>query len=226
MLPVEAGLKTVYGDGLHTLQSLNAQNQYNVTIVEPSFGIEPWYADNPDEPDVRHETFLVTELVPWVRQTLAMTGDEQNWLCAFSKSGLAGQTLLLKHPDLFDLAASWDFPGDMPAHDEYGAGAAACYGTDANFQAHYRLTSQFVDARRSPFRHDCRIWIGQGSVFADNTSRYESILAAAGVRYATGTALDKPHRWDSGWLPEALAALQKCGIELYGQRQATRLRND
>ena len=38
VLPVEAGLGTTYGDGLETLRALNAQNQYNLTIIEPSFG--------------------------------------------------------------------------------------------------------------------------------------------------------------------------------------------
>ena len=47
VLPVEAGLGTTYGDGLATLQALDAQDQYNLTIVEPSFAIDPWYADNP-----------------------------------------------------------------------------------------------------------------------------------------------------------------------------------
>jgi len=214
VLPVEEGLNNIYGDGLHELQSLDVQNEYNVTIIEPSFGIQPWYADNPDEPDVRHETFLVRELVPWVRDTLAVTGDEQNWLIGFSKSGLGGQAMLLKHPDLFDLAASWDFPADMSAHDEFGLGSAACYGTDANFQANYRLTGQFVAARRTPFVQDCRIWIGQGPVFTDNVSRYESILAAAGVRYAAGAALDCSHRWDGGWLAAAVAGLRKCSVGL------------
>jgi hypothetical protein len=213
-LPVEERLKSVYGDALHTLQSLDAQNKYNITIIEPSFGIQPWYADNPEEPDVRYETFMTRELMPWVRATLAMTGDEQSWLIGFSKSGLGGQALLMKHPDLFDLGASWDFPADMSAHDEYDLSSAACYGTDANFQANYRLTSQFVDARRTPFLQNCRIWIGHGPIFMSNVSKYESILAAAGVRYARGAKLDGPHRWDGGWLPVALAALQKCSIEL------------
>jgi hypothetical protein len=214
VLPVEERLKTVYGDGLRTLQSLNAQNEYNVTIIEPSFGIQPWYADNPDEPDIRYETFMTSELVPWVRATLERTGDEQNWLIGFSKSGLGGQAMLLKHPDLFDLAASWDFPADMSDHDEFGASSMACYGTDASFQDNYRLTSQFVHAHRIPFLRDCRIWTGQGPVFMNNVSSYESILAAAGVRYVAGAKLDSPHHWDGSWLPVALAALQECSIEL------------
>jgi hypothetical protein len=213
VLPVEERLKSVYGDGLHTLQSLDAQNKYNVTIIAPSFGTQPWYADNPDELDVRYETFMTRELVPWVRATLAMTGDEQIWLVGFSKSGLGGQTLMLKHPDLFDLVASWDFPADMSHHDEFDPGSTACYGTDANFQANYRLNNHFVNARRIPFLQYCRIWIGQGPVFMNSVSRYESILAAAGMRYAAGATLDSPHRWDGGWLPAALAALQEYSTE-------------
>ena len=37
VLPVEAGLGTTYGDGLETLQALDAQDKYNLTIIEPSF---------------------------------------------------------------------------------------------------------------------------------------------------------------------------------------------
>src|SRR4029077_9893987 len=110
VLPIEAGLGTTFGDGLATLRALNAQNQYNLTIVEPTFGIEPWYADNPFVSDVEYETFMTDDLVPWVTQNLAVTGTEQNWLIGFSKSGVGAMDLILKHPDVFTLAAAWDFP--------------------------------------------------------------------------------------------------------------------
>ena len=214
VLPVEEGLKTTYGNGLQTLQSIDAQNKYNLTIIEPTFGSEPWYADNPCDAGIRYETFMTTELVPWVRKNLAVTGSEQNWLLGFSKSGLGGHGLLLRHPGLFSLAASWDFPADMSSYDEYGLGSAACYGTDASFQDRYRLTRHFVNAHKAPFTQDCRIWIGKGRVFADNVSRYESVLASEGVRYLTGGVLDNPHRWDGDWVSAALVALQKCSTEL------------
>ncbi len=120
-LPVEPGLGTSYGDGMATLEAANAQNQYNLTIIEPSFAIDPWYADNPNDANLQYETFMTTELEPWVKANLATTGTEQNWLIGFSKSGIGGQDLLLKHPDLFTLAASWDFPADMSSYDQYGA---------------------------------------------------------------------------------------------------------
>ena len=56
---------------------------------------------------------MTKDLVPWVTKTFATTGNEQNWLIGFSKSGLGAQDLILKHPDLFTEAASWDFPADM-----------------------------------------------------------------------------------------------------------------
>ena len=64
---------------------------------------------------------MTQELVPWIKQNLATTGNEQTWLIGFSKSGIGGQDLILKHPDLFSLAASWDFPADMSSYDQYGA---------------------------------------------------------------------------------------------------------
>ncbi len=51
--------------------SLDAQNKYNLTIIEPSFAIDPWYADNPSDPNLQYETFLTKDLVPWVTQNLA-----------------------------------------------------------------------------------------------------------------------------------------------------------
>ena len=120
---------------------VDAQDQYNLTIIEPTFSIDPWYANNPNDANLQYETFMTTELEPWVKANLSTTGTEQNWLIGFSKSGIGAQDLILKHPDLFQLAASWDFPADMSAYDEYGTSSADDYGTDANFQANYRLST-------------------------------------------------------------------------------------
>ena len=138
---------TTFGDGLETLAALDAEDQYNLTIIEPTFAIDPWYANNPNDANLQYETFMTTELEPWVKANLSTTGTEQNWLIGFSKSGIGAQDLILKHPDLFQLAASWDFPADMSSYDELGTDPAANYGTDANFQANYRLTSRL---RRRP----------------------------------------------------------------------------
>ena len=107
--------------------------------------------NDPNDVNLQYETFMTTELQPWVKANLSTTGTEQHWLIGFSKSGLGAQDLLLKHPDLFTLAASWDFPADMSTYDQYGPGSTANYGTDANFQVNYRLTADFLSAHAAPF---------------------------------------------------------------------------
>ena len=178
VLPVEPGLGNNFGDPVQLLQAANDQNLDNVTIVEPSFAIDPWYADNPNDPNLQYETFMTQELQPWVKANLATTGTEQSWLIGFSKSGIGGQDLLLKHPDLFTLAASSDLPADMSSYDSFGADSAACYGTDTNFQANYRLTQAFVDAHKTPFAGSTRIWIGGYALYGSDMADYDALLTS------------------------------------------------
>ena len=207
-LPVAPGAdNSTYGDGLDTLESLNAQNQYNLTIIEPSFGISPWYADNPLDPNEQEETFMTTELAPWVKANLSTTGTEQNWLIGFSKSGLGGTDLLLKHPNLFTLGAFWDFPADMSSYDAVGGDPEASYGTDANFQANYRLTQAFVDAHKTAFLSSNRIWLGGYSIFGTDITDFNALLTAEQIPHTLGPMQDVVHSWTSGWVPGALAAL-------------------
>ena len=214
VLPVEAGLGTTFGDGLDTLQALDAQDQYNLTIIEPTFGIDPWYADNPTDSGLQYETFMTAELQPWVKANLSTTGSEQSWLIGFSKSGIGGEDLILKHPDLFSLVASWDFPADMSSYDEYGSSSAASYGTEANFEANYELTTAFLDAHKAPFLSQNRIWIGGYNAFQTDISDYDALLTSEGIPHTMGPSQLIAHRWDSGWVPAALAALYQDSLRL------------
>ena len=53
VLPVQPGLGNAFSDGLETLRRLDAQDRYNLTIIEPTFAIDPWYADNPKNAECR-----------------------------------------------------------------------------------------------------------------------------------------------------------------------------
>ena len=214
VLPVEAGLGNQFGDGLATLQSLDAQDKYNLTIIEPTFAIDPWYADNPNDPNLQYETFMTQELVPWIKQNLATTGHEQVWLIGFSKSGIGGQDLILKHPDVFTLAATWDSPFDMSSYSQFGSDSEASYGTDANFQANYRLTTAFVDAHKGPFLASNRIWIGGYGLYQTDDSDYDALLTSEGIAHTTETPTAMVHTWTSGWVPIALAALYQDSLNL------------
>ena len=214
VLPVETLEGTNFGDAISTLEALDAQDQYNLTIVEPSFEAMPWYADDPLNASLHYETFMSGELQPWVKANLSTTGQEQHWLIGFSKSGIGAQDLILKHPDLFSLAASWDFPADMSTYDQYGD-SATNYGTDANFQTNYRLTQAFVDAHKAPFTAVNRIWLGGYSIFHQDVVDYDALLTSEGIAHTMGTMQPAVHRWDSGWVAGALAALAQDGADLH-----------
>ena len=215
VLPVQSGLQTTFGDGLATLEGIDAQDQYNLTIIEPTFPIDPWYADNPNDPHLQFETFITQELLPWIKQNLATTGQEQTWLLGFSKSGIGGQDLILKHPGLFTLAATWDLPADMPSYDFFGANSAQNYGTDANYQANYRLTTAFVDAHKTPFLSNNRIWIGGYNLYQPDDADYDALLTSEGIAHSTKMQAYPAHSWDSGWVPAAMAALYQDSINLH-----------
>ena len=200
--------------GLEVIQSLNLQNQYNLTVIEPSFSINPWYADNPLDANLQEDTFMAMDLQPWVKANLSTTGSEQHWLIGFSKSGIGAQTLILRHPDKFTLAASWDFPADMSAYDEYGTNSSESYGTDANFQANYRLTAAFLAAHAAPFKTNNRIWIGGYQLFQQDMADYDALLTAQGIQHTTETPTAMAHAWDSGWVPIALSALYADSVNL------------
>jgi hypothetical protein len=217
VLPVEPGVGTAYGDGLETLRQLDAQDKDNLTIIEPSIAGEPWYANNPSDPSIQYETFMADDLVPWVSKNLATSGKEQNWLIGFSKSGFGAQDLILKHPGVFTAAASWDFPADMDTYtSDHGGvvGDGADYGSDANFQANYRLSAAFLSAHKASFLSRNRIWIGGYAVFGTDVADYSALLTAEGIAHTTGRPQQMIHRWDSGWVPVALKALRKDGAAL------------
>jgi len=213
-LPVQPGLNSSFGDGLNTLQALDAQDQYNLTIIEPTFSIDPWYADSSTDQNVQYESFMTQELAPWIKQNLATTGNEQVWLIGFSKSGIGGQDLILKHPSLFTLAASWDFPADMSSDSAFGADAEAGYGANVNFQANYELTSAFVHSHSAPFQSSNRIWIGGYSLYQADDTDYDALLTSEGVAHTTELPQGVAHTWDSGWVPQALAALYQDSLKL------------
>jgi hypothetical protein len=213
-LPVEPGEGTTYGDAISTLESLNAQNQYNLTIIEPSFAIDPWYADSAADPTELMETFMTDQLVPWIKANLATTGTEQIWLIGFSKSGVGAQDLILKNPSVYTLAASWDFP-DSTSYDALGTSEQTGYGTNANFMANYELSQSFVYSHAAPFMAQKRLWIGGYNLFeTDVYNDYGPELTNAGVQYDAEAPTEMAHNWGSGWVASALAALYQDSINL------------
>lgn len=204
-LPVTVLGDSTFGSGLDTLQGLGANDAYNMTVVEPSYIGNPWYADSPLDSTLRHETFTAV-LAGWVAANLG-AGGEAHHLLGFSKSGIGGQDLVLKHPAVWDRCATWDFPADMAHYDTFSTNSSGAYGTDANFIANYELTSGFVTARAAPFSSARRIWLGGQNLYGSQVADYDALLTSLGVLHSYPPPVIRGHDWDSGWVPDAVAFL-------------------
>ena len=137
------------------------------------------------------------ELVPWVTANLFTTGAEQNWLIGFSKSGNGGQDLILKHPDVFTLAASWDFPGRRVSSNSIAPDPGL-----RQLRGQLRtLTSAFAGAATPPVQNaepdlDWR----QNQCMQDVTD-YNARLTSAGILHTTGwSAIQRPYLGER-WVP-------------------------
>lgn len=201
------------GNAIEIMQKLNIHNKYNLTIIEPSFEITPWYANHPTNKKYQYESFMVSELAPWVRNNLATSGHEQNWLIGYSKSGYGAMQLIFKHPDVFDLVAAWDFPAtNMSSFDQFANGEN--FGTDKNFQKNYRLTDGFIEVNKAPFLKENRIWISGFCNFSEDVKNFDKVLSQKDIKHTLFPQEENVHSWDSAWLSQALEGLHKNSINL------------
>lgn len=218
MLPVDRNQDTTFGDSIGTAQAVNANDTWNLTLIQPGYAgplggsVGPWFGDNPLDQTISQEKFTLL-VAAWIRKNLATTGREKTYLIGFSRSGLAGQFLLFRHPDLFAAVASWDFPGMMSDYDGtdpfgfVGGSSDVIYGTSASFQRNYRLDTHLAGYAATGQYGSGRIWIGQGPHFAD-TPAYHAALNTVGIPHTytfSNTAVS--HAWGPEWVSAALASM-------------------
>lgn len=221
MLPVDPNQDTTFGDSIGTAQSLGAHNIYNLTCIQPGYadvgGVTgPWYADNPINQGIYQETYTLL-IVNWIRNNLATTGNEKIYLIGFSRSGLGGQALQFRHPDLFAATASWDSPFMMTDYDgtdptngsSIGGNPASVYGTSSNFRTKYQLSAAHLAIWQATGQYGInRLWIGGGPAFPADITAYDTALATAGIPHTyTFSNPGDTHAWHADWVAAALAAI-------------------
>ena len=207
LLPVEPGQGASFGDSIGTIQALDAQNQYNLTCIQPGFPIDPWYGNNVDDPQTQQETFML-QLVQWAKDNLATTGTEKHYLIGFSKSGFGGEVLFLRNQSVFSAVASWDTACDLRTLGEYDE--TPVFGEQSNLDNYSlynpNLTTWKAEGDTATVN---RIWLGAGINLITQTSDYADRLTADGILHTYSFVEADSHAWDPspGWVAPALAAM-------------------
>ena len=208
VLPVEAGVtdqSSQFGDGLEELRLLDVPDRFNMTLIAPSFGYEPWYGDNVTDQTMWMETFIISDLVPWGDGFLPAGPPPQRFVLGFSKSGNGALFLIFRHPDVFSAAAAWDSPAQLNDINAFPA-LVLNFGTQANYDLYF--IPMLVTADAQPFTSSNRLWIsGDQSAWTADMDELHSQLTAAGIPHTWVAGGERVHSWSSGWLDGAVTSL-------------------
>ncbi len=180
-------------DGILEARKLNLANKYDVICVGPDYVDMCWYADNPERPGMLYDSYLPEVVVPWIDKTYpTITAPEGRILVGFSKSGVGAVSELLRHPEVFGRAGSWDAPlTEDHTRPEY-------YGPQEYFMENYYipgiLARQADTLRRQPA---CIAIIGFGF---GGTPPAHALMQNLGIPHYYDDSVRPAHEWSSGWL--------------------------
>lgn len=203
VLPVEAGVSERWGDGLREIERLGLHDRHNLICVQPTFSHLPWYGDHATDKTIRQESHLVKVCVPLVDRKFRQAKTQRRLLLGFSKSGWGAMSLLLRHPNLFAKAAAWDAPFTKKKPDQFGMGPI--FGTQSNFERYCLLN--LIESRPQPFAESTRIGIFGYDNFREHHLAFHQRLQELGLAHVHVDGPKRKHRWDSGWIPEAIEFL-------------------
>ncbi len=213
VLPVHEDGLFKHGNGLLELRKLNIHNEHQLICVAPAFSSKPWYADHDQNPDKRDESHLLKTVIPFLEKNYPVRTDQKGrLLIGFSKSGWGAMTLLLRHPEKFQKAVAWD-PGirvDVgPLREGFDREPRVRrdFGSDENFER-FRL-SALLKTRGNELGDDVRLFYfnRDGHDRALGGARIHQLMVEQGIPHRYVMESFREHRWDSGWMPEALEFL-------------------
>jgi len=208
VLPVVEHSNDRYGDGLQEIRKLDLHNHYDLICAVPEFSSLPWFADHDGDPSMRDESYFLRAVLPLVESGYPVVeGHEGRLLVGFSKSGWGALSLLLRHPDVFHRVAGWDvgIRIDTGPIDEVDRAEriARDFGSPENFER-YRL-SRLLRERGAELGEEARIfYYNTGGNRAQGGAMLHDLMVELGIAHRYLYEPKRRHRWDSGWLAEAV----------------------
>lgn len=208
VLPVE-GRRREWGDAMMGVKRTGAHNRHGLICVYCDFDTVPWFGAHAEDQRKRHEEYLLKVVVPWVDRewpTVAREeGAEGRLLLGFSKSGFGAFSLLMRNPEVFGYAASWDAPLMMTAGDLGKYGTGVHFGTPERFEKY--LPTKLVREHAEALRGKRRLVLSGSDGFEKDTVGMHALLDELGIGHVYLPDLSVKHHWETGWVEEVIAAL-------------------
>jgi hypothetical protein len=213
ILPVIENDNRRFGDGLLEILKYNYHNKYQLICVAPEFTSMPWYADHATNHEKQDESHLLKTVIPYIDGILpTLKSKDGRLLIGFSKSGWGAFTLLLRNPEIFEKAVGWDIgirvdTGDLEAA-KLEEKIRRNFGTKENFE-NYRISNllreNFSDlgAKERLFYYNTEGKRGPGG------AKIHQLMVELEIPHRYLYEPKRKHRWDSGWIPEAIKFLME-----------------
>jgi hypothetical protein len=215
VLPVQPGNAGVWGDGLQLVRQLGSHNEHDLICVSPFFDSWPYYGSHASDPRIRHEDYILKVLVPLIEDCYLTQGSAKGrLLLGFSKSGWGSILLILRNPEVFGYACSWDAPLMMSEKNFGLYETASHFGTKDWMSRYVPKTWARTNAHR--FRDQKRLVVLGRNFFGTrwlhdlpHTSGFHRVLRKVGIAHHYDNSIKVPHTWNLGWLRPAVNELMK-----------------
>jgi hypothetical protein len=211
ILPVIENEARRFGDGLFEVLQYDFHNKYDLICVAPEFSSLPWYANHETDMNRQDEDHFLNTVIPFIdRQYPTLKSAEGRLLIGFSKSGWGAFSLLLRHPDIFYKSAGWDTGIRIDTgpieEEERSKRIEQIFGSKKNFE-NYRL-STLLKQRGKLLGDEVRLFYynveGKRGLGGADLHR---LLVELDIPHRYLFEPKRKHRWDSGWIPEAVSFL-------------------
>ena len=211
ILPVELGPDEaggMWGMALRAAEGL--AETYQAICVIPSFDTLPWYGDNDCDSAIRHESYLMRVVLPFIEAGYPTLREQSGrLLLGFSKSGWGAVSLLLRYPEVFGRAAAWDAPLMLDWTPEMGL--AAHFGDEASFRRCHIPT--LLERQAAQLRESPRLILMGHDNFREDLPAAKQLLDRLGIPHVFRDGPRRVHHWESGWVPEAMELLMEVALD-------------
>ena len=206
LLPVIDG-EAAWGKPFEIAQEENFPDKYGVICVMATYPRGTLYCNHPTKRNQQDESYFVEDVVPFVDEHYPTIAEARGRsLVGFCASGSGGLWLMLRHLDLFGKVAAWDAWLDLNHMIEADE---KLFGTNENYRD-YAVLNQ-ID------RHAHKLIDGPTRIVmmayrnerdgVHSVHRFHDKLFDYGIPHVFEFHEAEAHRWDSGWLPRAVAYL-------------------
>ena len=208
LLPSTPELSHRSGDGLDEILHHELHQQHGLVAVAPTFSDWPWMTDLPDRQMFQQVLYFIEDVVAFVDR---LYPNLPRLLVGYSKGGSAALQLLLRYPDLFHAAAAFDSPIMKEQPDQW---EMPYFWPNPEYFREFAIP-HLLRTKGHALGEAPRIALfGYGNFGKnapnwtyDHLSAGHDLMEELGIPHHYHNHTRREHRWDSGWLPDAVATL-------------------